>query len=156
MGFAQAVWDCERESSVKDTIRQGVKGRGGEEWMAGRAGEDVLEGKERKQTEEIRKECQRGFKATLKQNAQKCTVAKFLFHIRKCTKAWRKGRWKQRADRKGPMHVLIESLAIIQQILCICSLCVLCVCQTDRESGRERKQMGGVYWLHIVYSLSTG
>lgn len=69
MGFAQAVWDCEQESSVKDTIRQGVKGRGGEEWMAGRAGEDVLEGKERKQTEEIRKECQRGFKAT----ETKCT-----------------------------------------------------------------------------------
>lgn len=35
LGFAQAVWDCERvcerASSVKDTIRQGVKGRGGEE-----------------------------------------------------------------------------------------------------------------------------
>lgn len=26
----------ERESSVKDTIRQGVKGRGREEWMVGR------------------------------------------------------------------------------------------------------------------------
>lgn len=50
LGFAQAVWNCEQESSVKDTIRQGVKGRGGEEWMAGRAGEDVLEGKERNQT----------------------------------------------------------------------------------------------------------
>lgn len=38
------------ESSVKDTIGQGVKGRGGEEWMAEKAGEDVLEGKERNQT----------------------------------------------------------------------------------------------------------
>lgn len=27
-----------RESSVKDTIRQGVKGRGGEEWKLGRGG----------------------------------------------------------------------------------------------------------------------
>lgn len=53
-GFCPAVWDCERESSVKDTIRQGVKGRGGEEWMFGRE-RMCREGKERKQSEGIRK-----------------------------------------------------------------------------------------------------
>lgn len=46
-------------SSVKDTIRQGAKGRGGE--MDGWEWRIVLEGKERDQTEEIRKQCQGGF-----------------------------------------------------------------------------------------------
>lgn len=40
-----SVWDCEQESSVKDTIRQGVRGKGRErqELMVGSAGEDMLE-----------------------------------------------------------------------------------------------------------------
>lgn len=44
-------------SSVKDTIRQGAGGgMDGWEWRI------VLEGKERDQTEEIRKQCQGGFR----------------------------------------------------------------------------------------------
>lgn len=46
----------------------------------------MLERKGRDQTEEIRKQCHRGFKP-LKQNAQKCMVSKFLFQIRECIKA---------------------------------------------------------------------
>lgn len=48
-------------SSVKDTIRQGVKGRGGR-GMDGWEWRIVLEGKERDQTEEIRKQCHGGFR----------------------------------------------------------------------------------------------
>lgn len=79
------------ESSVKDTIRQGLKGRGAEEWMDGGG-----EGREKKEKEHERM-CWRGKKETrlrksaksvgevlkpFKQNAQKCSVARFFNQIR--------------------------------------------------------------------------
>lgn len=61
------------------------------------------------------------------------------------------------SDRKGPKAHFMSSQGnlLYQNKYYTYAACVYaCACQTERV--RERKQMGEVYWLHIVYSLSTG
>lgn len=95
----------------------------------------------------------------LKQNVQKCTVSKFFIQIRKCIKAQRKGWRYQRADRKGPVLFLCSHRETWYNTANIVHLQLVCIWVWARQTVRVREKesrWGGVYWLHIVYSLSTG
>ena len=131
-----------RESSVKDTIRQGVKGRGGEErrgWW-GEKGRMCWRGKKETRLRKSEKSVGEVFKP-LKQNAQKCTVSKFLFQIRKCIKAQHEDWWYHSADRKGPhAHFMSSHRETCYNRANIVHLQLVCMLVRARQTERAREK----------------
>lgn len=91
----------------------------------------------------------------LKQNVQKCALSKFLIQIRKYSV---KAGGARALTGRDPTLISCPHRETCYNRANIVHLQLVCmrVRARQRECERERKQMGGVYWLHIVYSLSTG